>query len=224
MIRWGRRIVLVVLLIWGLLFAVRCHLPRQATVPTADSTSTIYLVRHGWHAGIALRRSDVPERAWPTLHSIPNTRFVEIGWGEAHYYPGLSRGVWGLLRAGAWPTNSVVHVVPVDEAIRHRFDQHTIVRIDVGRAELAGLATYIARSFSVSPPDSASPVEPGYYANSQFYTSPLSYHLFNNCNHWAAGALEAAGCDTSPRWTFRVKGVIRQARTCGTLVQQRPDQ
>jgi len=65
--------------------------------------------------------------------------------------------------------------------------------------------------------------EPGFYPGSRFYRSGLSYHAFNNCNHWAAAALEAAGCDTSPRWTFTVGQVIRQAQDCGTLVQRGPE-
>ena len=217
--RWGRRTVLLLLVGWSLLLTVRCHLPRQATAPSPDSTSAVYVVRHGWHAGVAFRRTDVPEDAWPDLSPVPETRYTEIGWGEGRWYPGTSRGLWGLLRAGAWPTASVVHVVPVREPLPVRFNRSTIIRVPVSAEELAALTTYVAKSFSVRKPGRARPAASGYYPDSHFFHSGLPYHLFNNCNHWTAGALEAAGCDNSPRWTFRVTQVLNQARRCGTVVQ-----
>ena len=214
-----RRLLLLVLVGWLLLLAARCHLPRQTVTPTADSTSAIYLVRHGWHAGIAVRRADVPAGAWPVLEDFPDARYLEVGWGEVRYYPGDTRGVWGAFRAGAWPTGSVLHVVPMSGAVQSAFPQNTIVRLPVGPSEMEALIRYVAESFSVDDQGDALPAAPGYYAGSRFYTSGLPYHVFNNCNHWAAGALEAAGCDTSPRWTLTVGRVVAQAQACGTLVQ-----
>jgi len=206
--------------VWGLLLATRCYLPRQAVQPTADSTSAVYVVKHGWHAGIAVRRADLPDGGWPVLDDFPNARYLEVGWGEARYYPGQSRGVWGVLRAGAWPTGSVLHVVPVEGGVLDQFSRHTVVRVPVGAEELDALTAFVAESFTVDPAGRATFAAPGYYINSRFYESPLTYHVFNNCNHWAAAALEAAGCDVSPRWTFTVGQVILQARACGTLVQR----
>jgi uncharacterized protein (TIGR02117 family) len=196
----------------------RCHLPRQATAPSPDSTSAVYVVRHGWHAGIAVRRADLPAGAWPVLDAFPDAQYLEVGWGEARYYPGESRGVWGALRAGAWPTGSVLHVVPLGSAVAASFPNSAIVRVPVNRTELAALTQYVAASFDTTADGRARRAAPGYYPNSQFYTSGLTYHVFNNCNHWAAGALEAAGCDTAPRWTFTVGRVLRQAQSCGTLI------
>jgi len=221
---WWRRLFLLALIGWGLLLAVRCHLPRQTTAPSPDSTSAVYLVRHGWHAGIAVRRADVPDDRWPVLSDFPDARYLEVGWGEARYYPGESRGVWGAVRAGAWPTGSVVHVAPLTSSVTHRFNRHTIVRIPVGRRELEALLRYVAHSFALDSTGHARPAADGYYPTSRFYRSGLPYHVFNNCNHWAAGALEAAGCDTSPRWTLTVGRVIEQAKRCGTLVQRRAEE
>jgi uncharacterized protein (TIGR02117 family) len=157
------------------------------------------------------------------LDSFPGARYLEVGWGEAHYYPGHSRGLWGLLRAGAWPTGSVLHVVPVEGGVTERFPGRTVVRVPVGPSQLNALTAFVASSFTVDATGQAVEAASGYYAGSQFYRSPLPYHVFNNCNHWAAAALEAAGCDTAPRWTFTVGQVVRQARECGMLVQQETD-
>jgi uncharacterized protein (TIGR02117 family) len=228
--RWWRRVLGLVLVGWLVLLATRCHLPRQAVAPAGapNHTSAVYLVRHGWHAGIAVRHADLQtasDAAASPLRSVltafADTRYLEVGWGEARYYPGETRGVWGAVRAGAWPTESVLHVVPVPGAVPATFGANTIVRIPVGPDELAALAQYMAASFAPAPSGAATPVADGFYPGSRFYRSGLSYHVFNNCNHWAAGALEAAGCDTTPRWTFTVGQVVRQAQACGTLVQRR---
>ncbi len=218
--RWWRGLFLGTMTIWILLLAVRCHLPRRAVRATPDSTSAVYLVRHGWHAGVAVRRADVPGARWPVLNAFPDAKYLEVGWGETRYYPGTSRGVWGTFRAGAWPTGSVLHVVPIDGAVPDRFSEHTIVRVPVGPSELDALTTFVAESFAVDSTGRATAAAPGYYADSRFYESPLTYHVFNNCNHWAAAALEAAGCDVAPRWAFTVGQVVRQARACGTLLQK----
>lgn len=210
---------------WLLFLAVRCHLPRQTASASdeEDAVSVIYLVRHGWHAGVAIERSDVPDGRWPILEEFPDAAYLEVGWGEAQYYPGHTRGVWGVTRAGLWPTNSVMHVVPIADSVQNRFPKNTVVRISVGRGELEALTQYVAQSFYRSDEGQVPSAAPGYYPDSRFYRSRLTYHVFNNCNHWAAGALEAAGCDTAPRWTMTVGRVVQQAVECGTLVQRRPD-
>lgn len=219
---WWWRGLLYLFAGWLLLLAVRCHLPRQAVAPDTDrdSTSAVYLVQHGWHAGIALRRADLANGHWPVLDDFPEAQYLEVGWGEARYYPGETRGVWGALRAGAWPTGSVLHVVPVAHTVSATFSENTIVRIPVSSGELDALTTFVAESFADR--DDAPAIATGFYPGSRFYKSALTYHVFNNCNHWAAAALEAAGCDAAPRWTFTVGQVIRQARECGTRIQQRP--
>jgi uncharacterized protein (TIGR02117 family) len=219
MARWSGAAALLALLLYALVLGTRCHLPRQTVQPTDDSTSTIYVVRHGWHAGVALRRAEAPKTWEPMRRDFPAARYLEVGWGEARYYPGHTRGLWGVMRAGLWPTGSVLHVVPVPGPIEATFPQSTIVRIPVGPNELEALGRFVAASWA----NDTTAVEPGFYPGSRFYPSGLSYHAFNNCNHWAAAALEAAGCDTSPRWTFTVGQVLRQAKDCGTLLQGGPN-
>jgi len=218
--RWWRGLLVGAVAVWIVLLVVHCHLPRQAVRPTADSTSAVYLVQHGWHAGIAVHRADVPGGRWPVLDSFPDARYLEVGWGEARYYPGEARGAWGVTRAGLWPTGSVLHVVPLDRAVPARFREQTIVRVPVGPSELDALTAVVAESFVVDSTGRAPVAAPGYYPDSRFYASPLTYHVFNNCNHWAAAALEASSCDVSPRWAFTVGQVVQQARECGTLVQK----
>lgn len=219
MIRWGWRVFMIVIVGWGFLLAVQCQMPRRTVSPTTDSTSAVYLVRHSWHAGLAVRRSDIADGRWPILKDYPEAEYLEVGWGDAGYYPARDPGVGSALRAGLWPTKSVLHVVPVSRGVPSTFRHNTVVRIPVGPRQLKGLVEFVAQSFDVDSAGAGVPTGPGYFVGSQFYEARLPYHVFNNCNHWAAAALEAAGCDVSPRWTFTVGQVLRQANECGTLIQ-----
>jgi len=212
---WWRYVLVVLGLGWGLLLASTCHLPREATGPPTNSTSAVYLIQHGWHAGIAVRRRDLNKDGWSDLDNVPETRYLEVGWGEVDYYPARNRGTGTLLKAGLWPTGSTLHVVPVPTSVPNTFPDHTIVRIPVDSVGLAALNRYIEASFAEDPSALATGLHPG----SRFYEADLSYHFFNNCNHWAAAALEAAGCDVRPRWTFTVGQVVEQAVQCGSIVQ-----
>lgn len=220
MSRWARRILILSIIGWGLVLVVRCRMPRQVVAPSPDSTSAVYLVRHSWHAGIAVRRSDIPDGRWPVLQDFPEAAYLEVGWGDGRYYPARDPGIGTLLRAGLWPTKSVLHVVPVFASVRRTFRHNTIVRVPVGPDELDAILDFVAASFEVDSTGATTTSGSGYYVGSHFYRARLPYHVFNNCNHWASAALEAAGCDVRPRWTFTVGQVMRQAEACGTLVQR----
>ena len=166
-----------------------------------------------------------PTTACRSWRAFFETRYLEVGWGEKHYYPNPEPGVWTFLRAGAWPTGSVVHAVPVSGRVPDAFPQQTVIRLRIPADALDRLAAYVRASLRVAPGDSAAPAgralpaAPGYYPDSRFFESGLSYHVFQNCNHWAAEALEAAGCKTA-RWrAITVGRVLKQAERCGERVQ-----
>ncbi|MFO7315144.1 DUF2459 domain-containing protein, partial [Rhodothermus marinus] len=52
---------------------------------------------------------------------------------------------------------------------------------------------------------------PGLYGReSFFYAAHGRYHLFNNCNHWVARALRAAGLPVHPGRTLTIRDLWRQ--------------
>jgi len=218
-----KRAAALLFAVWVLLLLARCHLPEPVLAPEASTvpvdSSTIYVIRHGWHAGIAVRTEHLPPDALPPMPGGAEARYLELGWGERNYYPNPDPGVWTFARAGLWPTASVVHVVPVRNAIPVRFSQQPIVQLRIGGADLRRLAAYLRASLTVDASGQVVPVAPGYHPKSQFVASPLRYHVFQNCNHWAAEALEAAGCSTA-RWrTLTVGAVLGQAAACGTRLR-----
>jgi uncharacterized protein (TIGR02117 family) len=206
--------VLAVLLAWCVVLIASCGLPHVAVEEGGPDEHEIFVVKHGWHAGIVLPRHALPPEALPDFPGVPASPFVEIGWGEASYYPSKDPGTCTLLAAGLWPTSSVVYVVPLQNAAPTAFPQSEQVRIRVSRAELLAVADAVRQSLVVNEDDASDPAAEGHAPGSRFFRSPFSYHAFNNCNHWAAAVLRSAGCSTRPRYTLTVERVMDQAREC----------
>ena len=213
MCRWWIGLA-VVGLTWGAVLVASSDMPQPPVQPSPDSTAAIYVVRHGWHAGVAVPRAAFGEEGGPFEGRFSGARYIEVGWGDAGYYPG-DQGWDRLLIAGLWPTSSVVHAVPIRTSVTRRFAEQTIVRIPVASGEMDAVAQFVRASLELEAGQPVAAAD-GYYADSQFFASPLDYHGANNCNHWAAFALRAAGCDVAPRRTFTVKQVLRAAARCGT--------
>jgi uncharacterized protein (TIGR02117 family) len=212
--RW-RYIVLAVVAAWTLVLVSSCALPSVvADEPgTAADSHAVYVVEYGWHTGIVFRPPDLPDGSLPSFPGIAPASYLEVGWGEARYYPNPDPGTGSLLRAALWPTRSVVHVTPLQVAPPQAYRMRKQVQLTVSDAELVALATFVRKSLTVRD-GAALPAADSWLEGSRFYRSPLRYHVFNNCNHWAAAALRAAGCNTHPRYTLTVDRVMRQARAC----------
>lgn len=189
--------------------------------PTADGTRAVYLVEHGWHAGIMIRRGDIPPDAWDVLDHFPDARYLEVGWGDADYYQAADPGVGTLLKAGLWPTSSVLHVAAFTRAPTAVFARRTVIRIPVSDAGLEALLAFIQQEHARRADGTLVPLGPGLYSTSRFYKATTRYHVLNNCNTWAARALRTAGCSMAPARALTVRALLAQARDCGRVVQVR---
>ncbi|NBC87867.1 MAG: DUF2459 domain-containing protein [Bacteroidetes bacterium] len=209
-----RRVTLALVLIWVFVLVASCGLPHVTTDGTGPDVHDIYVVKYGWHAGIVLPTAAIPEDALPPFPGIPETPYIEVGWGEARYYPSKDPGTCTLARAGLWPTASVLYVVPLRNPPPVAYGGREQVRLRVSDAELRAMAASIRQSVEVDDRGSAIFAADGHAPDSRFFRSTYSYHAFNNCNHWAAAILQSAGCDTWPRYTLTVDRVMNQAREC----------
>ncbi len=127
--------------IWTLFLSVccgACAVPiRDAPVPsTSEPRKTIYLVSHGWHAGIVLRRADIPDRARPELGEFPNTEYLEVGWGDTDYYQIPDPHIGLILKAALLPTASVLHIVGFSGSVPAYFPYSEIIIIELSTAGL----------------------------------------------------------------------------------------
>ena len=205
---WGIQIVLVVL-------AAAWYRP----VATLE-VEPIYLVSHGWHVGIVIRRTEATAVHWPEQDDFPEATFLEVGWGDRDFYQDPDPGVGTLLKAGLWPTKSVLHVVGFSRRVTAYFPRSEIIRIDVPEAGVDALAAYIHHAYARDDEGRPLPLGPGLYGESRFYAGHGRYHVFKNCNTWAARALRAAGVRVRPAEILTANDLLAQARPFGETIQE----
>lgn len=189
-----------------------------AQVRDAD-TRDVFVVGHGWHAGIVIQCVDLEPDQWPEVAVFPDVRYIEVGWGDADYYPAEDPGLLTLLKAGLWPTPSVLHVVGFNLPPAATFPQSEVIRIPVTAGQLDSLVAYIRSEYDRDEEDRPLEVGPGLYGDSRFFKGKTRYHVLNNCNHWVARALLIAGKPIQPGRALTVGALLRQVRTIGEVLQ-----
>ena len=214
--------------IWILFLAASCCAcaapVRDAPAPSErEPLKLIYLVSHGWHAGIVLRRADIPDNVWPAPEDFPDAQYLEVGWGDRDFYQTPDPHMGLILKAALSPTASVLHIVGFNGPVPAYFPYSEIIGIELSSAGLERLSRTIAESFARDENGKVTSLGPGLYGNSRFYRSGESYHLFNTCNVWTARALRAAGLPITPATVTRVESLMSQAQKFGTLLQSGPE-
>jgi uncharacterized protein (TIGR02117 family) len=179
----------------------------------------VWLVSHGWHVGLAVRRADVPRAAWPEGADLGPFRHLEVGWGDGEFFL-ARRGTTGLaLRAAFASTSSALHVVAFDEPVPAYFPEATIVELTLEPAPFAALCRFVHDAYDRDPDGRIVPVAPGAYGHGHFYRARGRYHVLSNSNNWTARALEAAGLDLDSRWAFTAGSVLERASRYGRLIR-----
>lgn len=157
--------------------------------------ATLYVISHGWHAGIAVRQADIPAGSWPERRDFPAAEWLEIGWGDHDYYQAPAPGIVLTLRAALWPTRGVLHTVGFPGPVGAYFPDSEVVALPATADGLRRLLAFIDASHDRRQATPAAALGPGLYGDSRYYPAHGRFHLFNNCNHWTARALGAAGYD-----------------------------
>jgi uncharacterized protein (TIGR02117 family) len=215
--RIARGLALAVALVIGTLLAATLATARfgdAALWPPAPGAATveIFVVSHGYHAGVVLPRRALAEegsRRGLAALGVLATRFadferLEIGWGDEAFYrqvPTVGSVTAALaLRALLRPGNpSVVHVVGVTGHPRTAFPHSDLVRLKLSPAGFARLADKLDASFARDGDGRVrEPIGRGVYGTSLFFHATGTFHLFHVCNHWTADLLDAAGVPTAP--------------------------
>jgi uncharacterized protein (TIGR02117 family) len=181
--------------------------PPQPGAPTTE----VFVVSHGYHAGIVLPRralADAASRRGLSALGEILTRFaafdrLEIGWGDEGFYREVptvaSLTVALAARALFRPGNpSVLHVVGLNNDPRAAFARSDMVRIELGEASFARVADKLDATFARDATGRPEDLGPGLYGPSLFFRANGAFHIFNVCNHWLAGLLDAAGVPTAP--------------------------
>jgi uncharacterized protein (TIGR02117 family) len=214
--RWGFRLLVGLAAVAAIFVAATLLTLRsgdRALYPVAAGSPavTVFVVSHGYHAGIVLPRAALAEmasrRGYAALIAVA-TRFaaypfLEMGWGDEGFYrsvPTLAALTIPMAaRALFMPGNpSVLHVVGLSYPPRGAFPAADIIALDLS-AE--GFDRLLARLDATFAPGAGGPVEDagaGLYGPSRFYRARGTFNIFHVCNHWLADLLDVAGVPTAP--------------------------
>ncbi len=209
-------------LISVLLFA--CASPPNGLFPPGpdEPAKTIYVVSHGWHAGIVVKRSDIPPGIWPQHNEFLEAEYLEVGWGDKDYYMTSQPGLGTILNAGLLPTDSVLHIVGFRGSVTRYFPRSEVIRIELSEAGFQRLCRYIEDSYAHGEAGLSQPLGPSLYGDGRFYLSQETYHAFNTCNAWTARALRDAGGPIIPAANLTVETLMTNVAKFGTVIQARP--
>jgi uncharacterized protein (TIGR02117 family) len=198
-----------------------CPCVRLASAHCGGETKTIYLVGHGWHTGLVLRRDDVPLCVWPEAAAF-DADWLEVGWGDERFYRADRIIVPLLLKAALLPTASVLHVVGIEGPVEDYFESRDLIELDVMPADFEELCRFIHATYERDERGAPIPLGPGRYGTSLFYRGRGKYYYPKTCNVWTARGLRLAGCRTVPALSVSAGSVLRQARREGRVVQRAP--
>jgi uncharacterized protein (TIGR02117 family) len=185
----------------------------ERTVADSERSQVVYVVRRGWHSGVALATADWPRRDWSLLTTFHDARYLEFGWGDADFYQADKPGPGMALAAVLWPSSTVMEVVPLQAAPPPGTDDFEAVAVHVTNSELQAIASSLDASFDqpISPTGKTYRTAGG---AARFYRARGNFYLFQMCNRWTADLLQLAGCSVSPRLTMTAGQVIKAARKC----------
>ena len=201
-------------------FTAACApLPPVAPPDIPRSGPFVHLVDHGWHVGIAMERREVPEAIWPESAEFSGFRYLEVGWGDADYYPSAHGTIGLALRAAFNSQGSVLHVAAFDAAPSEFFGMSKIIEVPLSRRGLEDLARFIHATYVRDASNRPLVTAPGLYGRSAFYLATGRYRLLDNSNTWTARALAVAGCPIDAAGAITASAVMHEARRFGRVVR-----
>jgi uncharacterized protein (TIGR02117 family) len=180
----------------------------------ADEARTVYVVSHGWHTGLVLRREDISSEAWPEHLDLPATRYVEVGWGSGVFYmaPRITPAI--VLEAMCF-SESVLHVAGFNAPPARVFPSSDVYAVRLSEQGFDNVCRTIHETYVRN--DKGEPIRmgKGLYGESQFYQAQGRYYFPNTCNVWTARVLHSAGCPIEPAISATATAVILQASCFG---------
>ena len=201
------------LIIFSIALFAGCAKPvHELYPPDPDETDnkTVYIINnYGDHTGIVIPRKD----AEPYMHAFDdfkNARYLEIGWGDAAYYQAEEITLWLTIKAAFWPTDSVLHVVALqNDPLVHCSDSE-VVALELSKKGFIRLVEFIDNSFALDENREITRLGSGLYGRSRFYRAEGTFYLFNNCNDWSADAIRSSGFPISTFYVLTGANIMYQ--------------
>ncbi|MDQ3774886.1 MAG: DUF2459 domain-containing protein [Pseudomonadota bacterium] len=190
------------------------------SLPHRGPSASVLLLVDRWHAGVAIRASDIPGDLMPERRDFPEAEYLEFGWGDWDFYQASSFSSGYALKALLLSTRTVLHVVGFSGPVTRYAPYREIIALNPPSHGFQHLVGYIDESFAREGRDAAVPLRRGLYGDSRFYPARGTFHLFNTCNTWAARALQAAGYPISS--VITVGALVSEARRFGDALDSGP--
>jgi uncharacterized protein (TIGR02117 family) len=202
------------------IFLSACLGPVKNLYPEdeADRPITVYIVSHGWHAGIAIETDAIIDYL-PDHPDMPEARYLKFGWGDGRYYTDTEAGFWLMLRAALLPTRSVIHVVGIDISMENYFTGSQVIEIKVSEDGARKMGEFVERRFRKNSDGEVIYAADGLYTNSAFFEARGRYYLPKTSNVWTARALRQTGYPITPIYSFTSGNVVQQAGRDGRVIQ-----
>ena len=214
--KWARRLLvglaaLAAIFVAATLLTSRSGDRRLYPVAAGEPAVAVFVVSHGYHAGIVLPRAALADaasrRSYEALGAVAAWfaayPFLEIGWGDEGFYRSVptlaSLSVAMAARALLLPGNpSVLHVVGLSYPPRLAFPAADIITLALSAEGFDRMLGRIDATFAPAGAVAADDLGAGLYGPSRFYRANGTFNVFHVCNHWLADLLDAAGVPTAP--------------------------
>jgi uncharacterized protein (TIGR02117 family) len=204
----------LVSILFALALSAACVTPvaQHPPAPGPEPAVALWVVDHGWHTAIVVRRADVERARWPEIDDFPTATLVEIAWGDREFYMATPATAWMAIKAAFGTSASVLHVVGLDAPIAVTFPGREIVELAVSRSGFDALTRFVSDEYERDAGGRPLRLQRGLYGPSWFYAARSRYSLSNTCNTWVARALQVAGLPVSPSGVITAGGLMKQAR------------
>ena len=183
-----------------------------------DSVS-VYVVSHGWHTGIILPTSALPDSFFTQLEEYSSSNYLEFGWGDLAFYQNPDPGYWITVKAAVWPTKSALHVVHIATTAEQYFPYSDLIKITVSRDDFQAIAGFIQNAFALNDSERVIGLQKGIYGRSSFYLGREKYFFPRTCNVWTAQALKAGGLPLAPFAYQRAQPLLRSLAEYGEIIR-----
>lgn len=185
-------------------------LPPNAPGP---KTYTAHIVADGWHAAIVVPRAQLVETGLvPEVGDFPKASFIEFGWGDRAFYPAREKTLGMTLDAALRTTPAIMHIAGFTRSPALVYGDTNVVSVTMTRQTFRHMISFLDSYFDREEGSRSPPVAPGLRLDSNFYLARGGFHLFNNCNTWAARILRAGGVNLSSTGVITASQLISQLR------------
>jgi uncharacterized protein (TIGR02117 family) len=171
--------------------------PGRPHVKTVPRTEFVYVIRGGWHTGLALPISMIRGRLAALKPGFAQARYLVFGWGARAYYMARHPGLGDLLRALV-PGPAVLLVIPLQVSPAAFAGPANAFAIPVTPIGMERLSQFLWTDLAKDAEGAPRRIGAGPYPGSAFYASTGTFDLAHTCNTWTAEALRAGGLPVSP--------------------------